>query len=147
MHGNVDITLQPFDQLEKRDLYDIMVLRNMVFVVEQQITEEPEIDGLDPVCHHTVARVGGEGIVGTARVFFNKSPVKVGRVAVDRDYRNRGIGTAVMKHIQQQLGGERAFLHAQIQTRDWYERLGWRPVGDVFDEAGIEHIEMRWPPS
>jgi len=137
------IDIRHFDDLSADDLHSILHLRCLVFVVGQQITEVPEIDGRDPECAHILARDGGE-LVGTARMFVDQEPVSVGRVAVARDRQRDGIGTAVMEAIQEWLDGRPAELHAQAYLEDWYDSLGWQRVGDEFMEAGIPHVLMRY---
>ncbi len=136
-----------FRELTLDELYDVMVLRNDVFVVGQKITAEPEVDGRDRECHHGLLYVGDE-LVGTARVFCDKDPVKVGRVAVARDRQREGLGTRLMEAVQRELlADRRAALHAQAYLEDWYTRLGWRRDGEPFDEAEIPHVLMRWDPT
>lgn len=135
--------IKPFEALTLRELHDIFWLRNVVFVVGQQITAEPEVDGRDPECEHALYYVG-ERLVGTARVFHRARPQVVGRVAVHPDAQGEGHGTRMMEHIQAHLGDAPAELHAQAHLEAWYTRLGWRRVGDVFVEAEIPHVMMVW---
>ena len=138
--------LKAFADLSLRELYEVMVLRNDVFVVGQKITEEAEVDGLDPECHHALL-YDGEELVGTARLFWADEPVKVGRVAVARGRQRGGLGTRLMLGVQEALGARRAKLHAQAYLEEWYARLGWERQGEVFDEAGIDHVVMYWKPT
>ena len=140
-----DIDIKPFEGLTRRELHDILALRSRVFVVEQKITEVPEVDGRDIDAHHVIARCDGL-IVGTVRMLKQRQPVKVGRVAVDREYRNQGIGAAMMEATTEHLGDRVAKLHAQSHLEQWYDELGWRRSGDNFDIVGIDHVPMVWPP-
>ncbi len=135
-----------FDDMTARDFHDIAWLRNVVFVVGQKITAEEEIDGRDPECAHARLFLG-ERLIGTARIFVDESPMVVGRVAVHTDLQRGGYGTRVMEGVQEFLGDRAAELHAQAHLEDWYERLGWERFGDVFEEANIPHVMMRWPAS
>lgn len=132
-----------FYELSLDELYQVMVLRNEVFVVGQKITAEPEVDGLDPQCHHGLLWVDGE-LLGTARLFMEERPVKVGRVAIAVDWQGRGLGTRLMEAVQEFLNGRPAELNAQAHLQGWYEGLGWQRVGEVFEEAQIEHVCMVW---
>lgn len=134
--------LKHFDALTTRELYDVLWLRDLVFVVGQKITSEPEVDGLDPECHHAMLRVDHR-VVGTARVFADRHPIVVGRVAVHGEFQGKGLGTALMQDVQQWIGDRPAELHAQAHLQDWYTSLGWRRIGDVFIEAEIPHVTMR----
>lgn len=146
MSDALDIEIRPFDELTRRQLHEILRLRCEVFVVGQEITAEPEVDGRDPECAHALVWDEGE-LVGTLRVFVDEEPMVVGRVAVDRDRQRQGIGTAMMEALQEWLGGRRAELHAQSYLEEWYARLGWERFGEEFIEAEIPHVHMRWPAS
>lgn len=142
---SVDIEIKPFDELTRRQLYELMVLRNRVFVVEQEITAEPEIDGRDTDADHALMRLDGE-LIGTVRILRENTPLKVGRVAVARSERGRGLGSEMMRAVGEYLGDRPAKLHAQSHLEQWYRRLGWRREGPEFQEAGIPHVAMVWPP-
>jgi ElaA protein len=142
--GKVRFDVVPFDELSAHDFHDIAWLRNVVFVVGQKITEEPEIDGRDPECVH--ARLfEDDRLVGTARIFASADPIVVGRVAVHTDLQRSGLGTQLMLGVQEFIGARRAELHAQAHLEEWYTRLGWERFGEPFDEANISHVMMRWP--
>ena len=139
--SGVEVTIKRFEALELSELHDIFWIRNLVFVVGQGITAEPEVDGRDPECSHALVRVGGK-VVGTARVFDRRRPCVVGRVAVLEAFRGRGLGRAMMQVIQEKFGAGGAELHAQAHLEAWYGGLGWRRVGEAFVEAGIPHVTM-----
>jgi ElaA protein len=135
--------IKHYRDLSKDELYQIMVLRDLVFVVGQKITAVPEVDGRDPECEHAMLNVEDE-LVGTARIFCDEEPVVVGRVAVHSDWQGRGLGTVLMQAVQKHLGARHAELHAQAHLEDWYSRLGWQRSGEEFEEAKIPHVMMRW---
>jgi len=141
------ITFQckPFDQLSTMELYEVLHLRDLVFVVGQEITAEPEVDGADPGFHHLVGRDEAGRVIATARLTLGREPVRVGRVAVHPDRQRSGTGTALMVEVQRLLGARAAVLNAQAHLEPWYARLGWRREGGAFLEAGIEHVRMVWP--
>jgi ElaA protein len=139
----VTFSHRPFDDLTLRELHDVLRLRDEVFVVGQKITCEAEVDGLDPECVHVLGRDESGGMVATARLFLEKDPVKVGRIAVLTALQRHGVGTRLMDYVHDVLGPRRAVMSAQAYLRPWYERLGWRVEGGVYDEAGIPHLFMR----
>ncbi|MFU8806058.1 MAG: GNAT family N-acetyltransferase [Bradymonadaceae bacterium] len=141
MRPDLRFALKRFEALSLQELYDVLYLRNVVFVVGQKITSEPEVDGLDPRCSHAMLYAGDE-LVGTARVFDEESPMVIGRVAVHTERQREGLGTILMERIQDELGDTACELHAQAHLEEWYSRLGWKRVGEVFDEAGIPHVMM-----
>ncbi len=138
--------IKPYEALTRDELHDIFWLRNVVFVVGQEITAEPEIDGRDPECAHAMLW-RGEELIGTARIFADAAPMVVGRVAVRTDLQRGGYGTVMMEHVQRWIGERAAELHAQAHLEAWYARLGWRRVGEVFMEAKIPHVMMEWGPA
>lgn len=136
--------IKDFHQLTLQELYDLLVLRNIVFVVGQKITSEPEADGLDDECAHALL-YAGDDLIATARLFMSRSPVVVGRVAVHPDHQRGGVGTGLMDHVGRYIGERSAELHAQAHLEAWYTRLGWRRVGEVYMEAEIPHVTMVRP--
>jgi predicted GNAT family N-acyltransferase len=120
-------------------------LRYEVFVDEQGVPRELEVDELDTVATHLVA-ISDDAIVGTLRILEHDGAAKVGRVAVRAALRRTGIGARLMEHaaaIARDRGFAEILLHAQISVAGFYRRLGYVEEGDLFDEAGIPHIAMR----
>jgi len=118
-----------------------------VFVVEQSVPLDEEVDGLDGGATHTALYADG-ALVGTARLRVVDGVAKIERVAVDRARRGLGLGRRVMADIEdaaRSAGCVEAKLAAQIQVLGFYEDLGYVAEGDVFLDAGIEHRWMRKP--
>jgi predicted GNAT family N-acyltransferase len=125
---------------------EIQAVRYQVFQCEQQVAPDLEFDGEDDAATHLIALLG-EIPVGTARIrALGDRLVKVERVAVLSDYRGTGIGRRLMEaaiaHIRRQ-GIPEIKINAQTHARAFYDKLGFEQRGDIFDEAGIPHIEMR----
>ena len=135
------VEIETFDALSTRQLYAILALRCEVFVVGQQITDEPDVDGTDPECAHAMLWDEDE-LIGTARIHTQASPWSVGRVAVVDARRGEGFGTKLMEAIHAYIGDRPAELHAQAHLEQWYRSLGWERVGEPFVEAGIDHVRM-----
>ncbi len=138
---NTRLEIKAFRDLSLDELYKVLWLRDIVFVVGQKITSESEIDGLDPECHHAILW-HDEQVIGTARVFAERKPMIVGRVAVHTDFQRQRHGRTLMEHIGLWLAGRPAELHAQAHLEDWYRSLGWTRHGDIFVEAEIPHVMM-----
>ena len=122
-------------------------VRMQVFVQEQGVDAQYELDAMDDGAVHAVVtnRLGQP--LGTARL-FEKSPgvAQIGRMAVVRVMRGSGIGGDLLKalvDIAKARGDKEVRLHAQCNAQAFYARAGFVPVGDPFDEVGIAHIEMR----
>ena len=120
-------------------------IREQVFVREQGVPPELERDEADRDCTHVIARdASGQGI-GTGRITTDG---RIGRMAVLREWRGRGVGDAMLRalvgHAREQ-GLAEVQLHAQAPAIGFYAARGFFPVGERFQEAGIEHQAMRMP--
>jgi predicted GNAT family N-acyltransferase len=123
-------------------------IRRIVFTQGQGVPLELEFDGLDDEAEHFLAwRLNQESplAVGTARLRRVADSAKAERVAVLESERGGGVGRALMAAIEtraQQLGLDAIILHAQVAVIPFYEELGYRTRGEVFQEAGIDHRSM-----
>ena len=121
-------------------------LRHAVFVVEQRVPEALERDALDGAAFHAVA-LDGEDCVGTGRLVRQPGGVgRVGRMAVAAPWRRRGVGERVLAALEARAradGLREIELHAQCYVEAFYARHGYARAGEVFEEAGIEHVVMR----
>jgi predicted GNAT family N-acyltransferase len=118
-------------------------IRTTVFVGEQKVPPEIEIDGHDPECVHALAESGSGEAVGTGRLMPDG---RIGRMAVQADWRNRGVGAAMLAALvaeAKRRGFREVYLHAQTKARDFYLRHGFAIEGEEYLEAGIPHIGMR----
>jgi len=121
---------------------DIRRLRRDVFVREQQVSEAEEWDDYDAVSRYVIAVDGRGRALGTGRL---APQGKIERLAVQRDCRGRGIGTALLRTLLDMAatqGYRRVYLHAQCRALDFYARQGFTAEGPEFDEAGITHRKM-----
>jgi len=124
---------------------DAFELRYEVFVDEQGVPRELEVDEFDAGAIHLVA-IRRDQVVGTLRMLEHGGAAKIGRVAVRAAARRSGIGARLMERaaaIALQRGLSEVVLHAQVTVAGFYRRLGYVEEGDRFDEAGIPHIAMR----
>jgi predicted GNAT family N-acyltransferase len=125
------------------DFASIRLVRTSVFIEEQRVPMELEFDGLDERCHHVLALEDGEPI-GTGRLDLDYGG-KVGRLAVLARHRRGGVGRALMERLHEVArarGARKVWCHAQLTAAPFYERLGYRRLGPVFEEAGIDHVRM-----
>ncbi|RDZ29690.1 GNAT family N-acetyltransferase [Lysobacter silvisoli] len=124
-------------------LPELRAVREAVFVREQQVPAELELDAQDPLCRHALARDEQGRVIGTGRLTPERS---LGRLAVHAEWRGRGVGEALLRALvtlAAELGWRELTLNAQTQTTGFYAREGFLPFGDGFVVAGIDHQPMR----
>lgn len=122
-----------------------LALRFEVFVREQNVPEELETDDEDDSAVHIVAQDDKGSVIGCARVLMSHNDAHIGRLAVKKELRGLGVGSAICRFIIdycRENGCTNIWLNSQLNARGFYENLGFESSGDVFTEAGIEHIRM-----
>lgn len=127
-----------------REIAQAFAIRLRVFVKEQGVPEEIELDSDDQRAVHFLAVVSGRA-VGTARLVIRGGSAKIGRMAVLKSRRGKNVGRKLLKRAvatAEKIGAKTIYLHAQVSVIGFYEKLGFRCVGPVFDEAGIAHRKM-----
>ena len=122
-------------------------VRRSVFIEEQHVPEELELDELDPLCHHVLVTDVDNKPVATGRI---DSDGRIGRMAVLKEYRGQGIGSALLVALldyagQKQYAG--VHLHAQLTAIPFYEKHGFMANGEKFMDAGIPHRNMIFNPA
>ena len=126
----------------KLDAYSI---RKHVFVEEQGVPEEMELDEFDLNALHALAYSDSE-CIGTARlVTLHGNLGRIGRMAVLPSYRGQGVGRKLLESLLQASQSQdlkQLELHAQVAVIPFYEQFGFIAQGDVYEEAGIEHRDM-----
>jgi len=126
------------------ELAEVYAIRRRVFIEEQAVPEEIELDPDDADALHVLAREDGRAI-GCGRMVAHGAEVKIGRMAVLPDRRRHGIGALILKFLVEaarERGCRKAALHAQLHAEGFYLKYGFAPVGEVFEEAGIAHRRM-----
>lgn len=136
---NLDIVSVSWDEAAAEHLKSV---RFEVFVDEQGVPPDIELDELDHLCDHLLARDSGGQALGCVRL----TPAgQIGRMAVRAPFRNRGVGSQLLHAMIAQAkdqGRQAVFLHAQVHAQAFYQRHGFCPVGQTFCEAGIQHQHM-----
>ncbi len=120
-------------------------IRFRVFVDEQSVAPEIELDGYDAVATHAIAIEQGRAIA-TGRAMVEGNSARIGRMAVDRPYRRGGVGGLLLRFLEDEArerGATEFVLHAQDYVKAFYARHGYEERGETFMEAGILHVEMR----
>jgi predicted GNAT family N-acyltransferase len=118
-------------------------IRFAVFVDEQKVPPEIEMDEHDAQCVHALAYARDGRAVGTGRLLPDGH---IGRMAVAKDWRGRGVGAAILAALvdaARRRGDVEVALSAQTHALGFYRRHGFSPEGEVYEEAGIPHQAMR----
>lgn len=122
--------------------YQIRNIREDVFCREQGVPKDLEFDGLDSTAIHTIA-LDGDIEIGTGRML---SDGHIGRIAVKKQYREKGIGKMIMQCLINdaiRMQFQEIWLSSQYQAKGFYEKLGFAEVGNIYQEADIDHIKMK----
>ncbi|MFD7920380.1 GNAT family N-acetyltransferase [Streptomyces sp. NPDC059740] len=142
------------------DLTACHAVRREVFVREQGVAEEHEMDEYDVHAVHLLARTATGEAHGTARVLFGPAAQRkyaayglgpdtavLGRLAVVGAARGTGLGATLVRAVEaeaRRLGATEVYLQGQVQALGFYERLGYTAYGPEFDDgSGIAHRAMR----
>ena len=136
------------DQLSAATLYALLMLRVDIFVVEQRCPY-PELDGRDlrPDTVHWWWQPGAEPVAYLRVLGEPGGGVRIGRVCTAVPARGTGLGGRLMAAALAEIGPRDVVLDAQVRAQGLYQRFGFEPVGEPFDEDGIPHITMRRSPS
>ena len=137
--AHYDIRIGDWTVLNK----DAKTIRFEVFVEEQKVPAELEMDHMDAVCLHAVAYDAAGTPIGTGRLLPDGH---IGRMAVRKGARGTGVGGALLRALMAQAkarGDRQVELSSQTHAAPFYQRHGFTIEGDEFFEAGIAHINMR----
>ncbi|RTZ48247.1 GNAT family N-acetyltransferase [Candidimonas sp. SYP-B2681] len=122
---------------------DATQIRHQVFVQEQNVPPEEELDPQDEFCIHALAYEPSGVAVGTGRLLPN---AHIGRMAVLAPYRGKGIGTKLLTALVDEARRQRhleVVLSAQVHAQRFYAAHGFVAEGNIYMDAGIEHVTMR----
>ena len=139
--NTLEIVIKPWQEASQ----EAYLIREQVFIQEQGVPEDMELDGLDPACKHALAYAGAL-CVGTGRlVNLDNHHAQIGRMAVLSAFRKRGIGKAILSCLIALAKAEGVLtlkLHSQVSAIPFYAKHGFIAEGPVYDEAGIPHRNM-----
>ena len=143
----LDWLYQGFDDLDRRDLYAALALRQHTFVVEQKLNYQ-DADWEDPYAMHLLGKADGELVV-YARLFkphAGEDFVRIGRIITAPAFRGEGFGEQLMHKlfelIEDEFGACRVVLSSQVTMQKFYEKYGFQPHGETYLEAGTPHVRM-----
>ena len=140
-------TLKHFKDLTPHELYAMMRLRNEVFVVEQNCVFQ-DADNKDLFCHHLLFW-DADRLVAYARLVppgLSYEEMSIGRVVTSKEVRGTGAGRMLMQmaidYCEKIFGPGPIHIGAQLYAEKFYNSLGFKQTGLIYDEDGIEHVEM-----
>ncbi len=121
------------------------VIRQKVFIEEQGVPQEMELDEFDPVASHALAFQGAQ-CIGTGRLIeTTQNAGQIGRMAVLAGFRGNGTGKAILMALIELARSQKMSsisLHSQVSAIPFYEKFGFIAQGSVYEEAGIPHRNM-----
>lgn len=122
----------------------LSMIREKVFIEEQKVTPQLEWDGKDEEAIHFLA-YQDEKVIGCARAFVIENHMQLGRMAVLKEYRNKGIGSfliekAITTAKLNQLS--KISISAQCHAIDFYKKFGFEVTSEIYLDAGISHQDM-----
>ena len=128
----------------KKELGKVLTIREIIFIKEQKVSKEIEVDGLDKISKHIIVFYKAKPI-GCARIRFVGKKAKLERIALLKGYRSKGIGKILMYYLINYCKNKNfknIFMNSQYYLKDYYSKFGFKSRGKPFTEAGIKHIEM-----
>jgi len=138
----MELTIREARWADPDDRAAITGIRQAVFVVEQEVPVEIELDGSDEACRHWLAFDSEERPIATARL---RADGHIGRIAVLEAWRGKDVGTQIVRRVLRDAaasGLRSVDLDSQVQALAFYEGLGFAARGESFIEAGIPHQNM-----
>jgi len=145
----IQYLFKTFESLSIQELYAIMQVRNDVFVYEQHCYYQ-DLDDKDQACIHVLGWNEQQKLVAYCRILppgLTYPTHSIGRVLVISAYRKQQLGRALMQktldYIVTTYGKVPLTIEAQLYLQAFYESLGFVRTSDVFDDAGIDHVEMK----
>ena len=147
MTNKSDFIWHNFDTISKEELYDVLSLRQRVFIIEQDCFYE-DLDYSDQVANHLLLYKDNK-LIGYSRVFppgIKYDAASIGRIVTDSDYREKGYGRIVtqesIRFLKNNFPRSDIAISAQYRLVNFYEDLGFKRKGDVYLEDDIDHIKM-----
>lgn len=130
-----------FSKLDRHELLMILKLRQEVFMLEQKIYVL-DIDEIEEKAWHYFIKDNHE-VISYARVYIEQGETHVGRIVTKKEYRNKGLSTMILQKIMREY--PTLVISSQLPVCDFYAKLGFSKVGEVYLEAGIFHQKMVYP--
>jgi predicted GNAT family N-acyltransferase len=138
------VTVKEITTSEEQSI--VFDIRRKVFIIEQCVPESEEYDEFETKSKQFLAFIN-DLAVGTARMRQTEKGIKLERFAVLKEFRGRQVGASLVKNLLTKCKNElhsSVYLYAQVAAKDFYEKFGFEARGEIFLDAGIDHIEMQY---
>lgn len=133
--------------LDSIEYQKVLEIRRKVFIEEQSVPEVMEIDQYERECEYFLTFLSEA--VSTGRLRVKPPHIKFERIATLKEFRGRGAGrellTAMQDFAKHNYPSLIPYMHSQLEAVDFYQKLGWIPLGEIFYEASIPHRAMTLP--
>ena len=143
----MNIKIKYFEELNTTELYEILKLRQSVFVVEQNCPYN-DVDEFDPLSVHLMM-IEGDELIGYTRITEKDTrypEVSIGRFLVKKDFRHSGFGdklfTRAIDYITDDMKEDTIKIQAQTYMKDYYAKKGFKEISKAYLEDNIEHVDM-----
>lgn len=126
----------------------LKIIPEAVFIQEQKVPAALEWDSKDMEAIHLLA-INTDQVkepVGASRIIINNHQARIGRMAVLKKWRTKGIGSQLLQHaliISKQKQVQEVLIHAQVHVIPFYQQAGFKVIGERFMDAGIPHMKMQ----
>lgn len=135
-----------FQSMSAEELYEILKLRQDIFIIEQDCIYD-DIDGLDKQSNHLLLKKNDD-LVAYSRIVpaeVKYDEPSVGRIVVNIKFRGQGFGKQIIRESLKWVikeGAESVRIEAQAHLTKFYESLGFTTAGEIYDLDGIPHVQM-----
>lgn len=136
-----------FDDFSPRHLYDVLKLRQDIFIIEQNCIYN-DIDGLDAYSEHLLLLEPDETMIGYLRIVpagIKFKECSLGRIAIEKSNRGKGFGKNLVEKgikILYETGAHDIRIEAQAHLENFYKDIGFTTVSEVYEVDEIPHLQM-----
>ena len=126
------------------EIFAVIYIRKKVFMNEQNVSVDEELDGRDFIADHYLIK-DNDNYIATCRIYYKDNEATIGRVAVLKNYRNKGVASIMMReaiNVIKLNGAKTIHIGAQVGALTFYEKFGFKISGDLYLDANIEHYPL-----
>lgn len=146
--SQLKLEIKSFSALGLQELYDLLKLRQDVFIIEQE-SIYTDLDELDQQSQHVLLK-DGQQLLGVARIVpkgVKYDVVSVGRIATAASHRGQGLGkkiiNAALEYCDNKIKTKTVKISAQLHLEVYYQGFGFETISEPYDDGGVLHIDMK----